>query len=66
MKNYDEEKEKEIKSFSVKDAVEYFVNRDLRTHILKPEELNALTHWKAKHYGFLEIVMHRKTHQHEN
>lgn len=60
------EKEKEIKSLFVKDAVEFFVARDLRLHMLKPEELNALTHWKSKHYGFLEIVMHRKTHQHEN
>jgi hypothetical protein len=62
---YSVEKEKEIKSLSVKDAVEYFVGRDLRLHMLKPEELNALTYWKARHYGFLEIVLHHKSQQHE-
>lgn len=64
MDDYNLEKEKEIKSLSIEKAIEYFVKRDLRLHVLKPEELNALTVWKSKHYGFLEIVMYRKSKQH--
>ena len=65
MSDYDVEKEKEIKSLPVSEAVDYFVKRDLRLHMLKAEELNALNTWKVKHYGFLEIVMCRKFNQFE-